>query len=100
MSKTFLKSLLVGPAALGAVVAVSGAAMAAESAPASEAVSVDALEEVTSLGAEPVELAQITNVSELTDVVPSDWAYQALANLVRQLRLYSGLSRPDFPWSA
>jgi hypothetical protein len=63
MSKIFLKSLLVGPAALGAVVAVSGAAMAVESAPASEAASVDALEEVTSLGAEPVQLAQITNVS-------------------------------------
>jgi hypothetical protein len=90
MSKIFLKSLLVGPAALGAVVAVSGAAMAVESAPASEAVSVDALEEVTSLGAEPIELAQITNVSELTDVVPSDWAYQALANLVNNYGCIQG----------
>jgi hypothetical protein len=89
MSKFFWKSLLVGPAALGAVVAVSGAAMAAEAAPASDAASVDALESV-SFDAEPVQLAQITNVSELTDVSPSDWAYQALANLVNNYGCIQG----------
>lgn len=90
MSKIFWKSLLAGPAALGAVVAVSGAAMAAEAAPTSNAVSVDALEEVSSFDSESVQLAQITNVSELTDVLPSDWAYQALANLVNNYGCIQG----------
>lgn len=81
MSKLLWKSLLAAPAALGAAFAVSTAAVAAESAPASEAASVDALEQV-SFGQEPVQLAQITSVSELTDVLPTDWAFEALRNLV------------------
>ena len=81
MSKLLWKSLLAAPAALGAAFAVSSAAVAAESAPVSEAASVDALEQV-SFDQEPVQLAQITSVSELTDVLPTDWAFQALQNLV------------------
>jgi hypothetical protein len=81
MSKLIWKSLLAAPAALGAAIAVSGSAYAAETAPAESAVSVDALEQVN-LDSEPVQLAQITSVNELSDVLPSDWAYQALQNLV------------------
>jgi hypothetical protein len=81
MSKLLWKSLLAAPAAFGAAFAVSGAAVAAESAPVSEVASVDALEQI-SFDQEPVQLAQITSVSELTDVLPSDWAFQALQNLV------------------
>jgi hypothetical protein len=81
MSKLLWKSLLAAPAALGAAFAVSGSAVAAESAPVSEVANVDALEQV-SFGQEPVQLAQITSVSELTDVLPTDWAFQALQNLV------------------
>lgn len=81
MSKLLWKSLLAAPAALGAAFAVSGAAVAAESAPVSEVAGVDALEQI-SFDQEPVQLAQITSVSELTDVLPTDWAYQALQNLV------------------
>jgi hypothetical protein len=80
MSKLLWKALLAAPAAAGAAFAVSSAAVAAESAP-ELAVSVDALEQV-SLTEEPVQLAQITSVSELTDVLPSDWAFQALQSLV------------------
>jgi hypothetical protein len=81
MSKLLWKALLAAPAALGAAFAVSGSAVAAESAPVSEVANVDALEQV-SFDQQPVELAQITSVSELTDVLPTDWAFQALQNLV------------------
>ncbi len=81
MSKLIWKSLLAAPAALGAAFAVSGVAVAAEATPVSEVAGVDALEQV-SFDQEPVQLAQITSVSELTDVLPTDWAFQALQNLV------------------
>jgi hypothetical protein len=80
MSKLLWKSLLAAPAALGAALAVSGTAIAAESAP----------ESVVSLGQEPVQLAQITSVSELTDVLPSDWAFQALQSLVENYGCIQG----------
>lgn len=79
MSKILWKSLLAAPAILGA--ALAGSAIAAEVAPVQEAASVDALEQV-SFEQEPVQLAQITSVSQLSDVLPSDWAFQALQNLV------------------
>jgi hypothetical protein len=41
---------------------------------------VDQIDSATSPA--PVQLAQITNVSELTDVLPTDWAFEALRNLV------------------
>ncbi len=86
MSKLLWKALLVAPAALGAAVAVSGAALAAESAPVN---SVDGLQAV-SVKQEPLQLAQITSVSELTDVKPSDWAFQALQGLVQNYGCIQG----------
>ncbi|MEB3291119.1 MAG: iron uptake porin [Leptolyngbya sp.] len=79
MSKLLWKALLAAPAA-GAAFAVSSVAVAAESAP-SLNVSVDA---------EPIQLAQITSVSELTDVSPSDWAFQALQSLVENYGCIQG----------
>ncbi|MFH7244739.1 MAG: iron uptake porin [Spirulina sp.] len=38
----------------------------------------------------PTELAQITSVSELTDVSPSDWAFQALQSLVENYGCIQG----------
>ncbi|WOD37804.1 iron uptake porin [Nodosilinea sp. E11] len=81
MSKVFWQSLLAVPAALGAVVAVSGAAIAAESA---------ATTQVSSFDQDSVQLAQITSVSELTDVLPSDWAFQALQSLVENYGCIQG----------
>ncbi len=86
MSKLLWKALLVAPAALGAAVAVSGAALAAESAPVN---GVDSLQSA-SVKQEPVQLAQITSVSELTDVKPSDWAFQALQGLVQNYGCIQG----------
>ncbi|HEY9738700.1 MAG TPA: iron uptake porin, partial [Trichocoleus sp.] len=107
MTKFFWQSLLALPAALGAVLAFSGAAEA-QSIPA-ESVSVDAVstelasteadpevastESVVSSNAvpqEPIQLAQITSVSQLSDVQPSDWAYQALQSLVEQYGCIQG----------
>ena len=38
----------------------------------------------------PVQIAQITSVSELTDVLPSDWAFQALQSLVENYGCIQG----------
>ncbi|WP_081972890.1 iron uptake porin [Leptolyngbya sp. KIOST-1] len=42
------------------------------------------------LAPEAVQLAQITSVSELTDVLPSDWAFQALQSLVENYGCIQG----------
>ncbi len=41
-------------------------------------------------GEAPLHLAQITSVSELTDVLPSDWAFQALQSLVENYGCIQG----------
>jgi hypothetical protein len=79
MSKLLWKALLAAPAA-GAAFAVSSVAVAAESAPSLN----------VSVEAEPIQLAQITSVSELTDVSPSDWAFQALQSLVENYGCIQG----------
>ncbi|MGB3138799.1 MAG: iron uptake porin [Nodosilinea sp.] len=81
MAKLFWQSLLAVPAALGAAVAVSGSAIAAEAAPTVE---------VSDFDQDSVQLAQITSVSELTDVLPSDWAFQALQSLVENYGCIQG----------
>ncbi|MEO1400533.1 MAG: iron uptake porin [Cyanobacteria bacterium J06635_1] len=86
MSKLFLKTLLVGPAVLGAALAYSGNAVAAEAA---DTVSVDALTSVET-NADSVQLAQVTSVSELSDVSPTDWAFTALQRLVEEYGCLEG----------
>ncbi|MGB3299181.1 MAG: iron uptake porin [Phormidesmis sp.] len=90
---TTWKTLLAAPAALGAVIAISSNAVAAES------VAVDTAAEATSeatsnfVTAEPVQLAQVTSVSELSDVQPTDWAFTALQRLVEEYGCLEGF--PD-----
>ncbi|MBU6229986.1 MAG: carbohydrate porin [Cyanobacteria bacterium REEB459] len=96
MSKLLWKALLVAPAALGAAVAVSGTALAAESAPVN---TVDGLQS-TAVKSAPVQLAQVTNVSELTDVKPSDWAFQALQGLVQNYGCLQGYPDRTFRGSS
>ena len=74
------KALMAGPLFLGAV--FSGSNIAAEAA---ETVSVDALS-----NSESIQLAQVTSVSELSDVLPSDWAYTALQRLVEEYGCLEG----------
>ncbi|PSR15629.1 S-layer protein, partial [filamentous cyanobacterium CCP3] len=80
MAKLFWQSLLAVPAALGAAVAVFGSAIAAEA----------ATTQVSNFDQDSVQLAQITSVSELTDVLPSDWAFQALQSLVENYGCIQG----------
>jgi Carbohydrate-selective porin, OprB family/S-layer homology domain len=77
MSNLLLKTLLAAPAA-GAAFAVSSVAVAAESAPS------------LNVSAEPIQLAQVTSVSELADVSPSDWAFQSLQSLVENYGCIQG----------
>ena len=81
MAKLFWQSLLAVPAALGAAVAVSGSAIAAEAA---------STIQVNNFDQDSVQLAQITSVSELSDVLPSDWAFQALQSLVENYGCIQG----------
>ena len=78
------KVLLAAPAALGAVLAVSGNAVAAETAETVNEISADVVV------AEPIQLAQVTNVSELSDVQPGDWAFTALQRLVEEYGCLEG----------
>lgn len=107
MFNTFWKSLLVTPAILGAALVVSSAASAAESAktlevsqsattewevpqlqasaPATENNS-DVLTQLDQYSSEGQNATndQVTNVNELRDVSPTDWAYEALRSLVER----------------
>ena len=87
---TTWKTLLAVPAALGAVIAISSNALAADS------VSVDTDTEVAPeaaadvVTAAPVQIAQVTSVSELSDVQPTDWAFTALQRLVEEYGCLEG----------
>ncbi|MGD1898319.1 MAG: iron uptake porin [Phormidesmis sp.] len=81
------KALLAAPAAFGIVAAVSGNAVAAE-AVAVEEISSDVSADV--VVEEPVQLAQVTSVSELSDVQPGDWAFTALQRLVEEYGCLEG----------
>ncbi|MDV3347580.1 iron uptake porin [Leptothoe sp. LEGE 181152] len=71
------KALLASPFVLGTALSSSGFA--------AEAVSVDALS-----NSDSIQLAQVTSVSELSDVLPSDWAYTALQRLVEEYGCLEG----------
>ena len=99
MLKLLWKTLLVSPAFLGATLAISSAATAAEGLAQSET------PQSTTMGMEIAQLQedellnqlenysqegqantndQVTSVSELQDVSPTDWAYEALRSLVER----------------
>jgi hypothetical protein len=84
------KTLLAAPAALGVLLVVSGNAVAAESVT-TETEAAPAVSDV--MVAEPVQLAQVTSVSELSDVQPTDWAFTALQRLVEEYGCLEGF--PD-----
>jgi hypothetical protein len=78
MSKLF-NSLLAGSAAISAVF-VAGAAIAAE--PVTSVASLDQLSQYSREG--QAAAGQVTSVSQLSDVKPTDWAFQALQSLVER----------------
>ena len=97
MSKVLWNSLLAGPALLGAAL-VTSAAQAAElpktdvtaSAPVSleNTADLDQLNRYSREGS--ANRSQVTSVSELSDVQPTDWAFQALQLLVERYGCIAG----------
>ncbi len=87
MSKILRKALVAGPVALGAVLAASGDAVANEFESAS-----DLLRQIESYSAEGNgSLGQsFPGASQFSDVSPSDWAFQALDDLVRRYDCLKG----------
>ena len=84
-SKFFWKSLLVAPAVLGAAL-VSSAAFAqtapeASAASNSQMATLDQVMQYSNEGSGAGSLAQVTSVTQFSDVSPSDWAYEALSFL-------------------
>jgi Carbohydrate-selective porin, OprB family/S-layer homology domain len=77
-----LNTLLAASAAVGAVL-VAGAAQAAE------VTSMDQLSQYSQEG-QPVNVGQVTSVSQLSDVRPTDWAFQALQSLVERYGCIAG----------
>lgn len=50
-------------------------------------------------GARPVRTAQVTSVSQLSDVQPTDWAYQALQSLIERYGCVAGVPDGTFQGS-
>src|SRR6476619_4063105 len=84
MSKIFWNSLWIAPAFLSATLVASLSAIASE-APTSVASLDQPVTEEASNG-----LAQVTSVSQLSDVQPTDWAFQALQSLVERYGCIAG----------
>lgn len=74
-----LKNLLALPAIFGAFVVVSAVAMPAVGNPVAESIN----QANQSIGSNN-EQSQVTSVSQLSDVQPTDWAFQALQSLVER----------------
>jgi Carbohydrate-selective porin, OprB family/S-layer homology domain len=86
MKKFQLSSLLVSPAILGAMLLGVSSAQANESA-------VDSLVQVNQYSQEgraSNSVGQVTSVSQLSDVKPTDWAFQALQSLVERYGCIAG----------
>ncbi|MEB3338995.1 MAG: iron uptake porin [Leptolyngbyaceae bacterium] len=91
MSKILWKSCLVNPVLLGAVLAASFGAASKPAIAAEVETSAPALNQVSQYGAEGSEsLSQVTSVSQLSDVQPTDWAFQALQSLVERYGVIAG----------
>jgi hypothetical protein len=86
MSKIFWKSLLISPVVLGASLFVSGGAVAQ-----SVDSNTDMLNQINEYSNEGLnDQGQVTSITQLRDVSPGDWAYEALRNLVEKYGCIAG----------
>ena len=108
MSQMLRNFLLISPAILGVILAASTAAIAETGQPETAVPKVEMLAQVSTisdlsspkssstyaLDAETDEngnpIAQVTSVSQLSDVQPTDWAFQALQSLVERYGCIAG----------
>jgi hypothetical protein len=88
MANVSLKILLAAPVTLGIALVVSNKAAAAD------AISLEPTANV--VVAEPIQVAQVTSVSELSDVQPNDWAFTALQRLVEEYGCLEGYPDQTF----
>ena len=82
---TFVQQLLVAPAALGLI---ASSANAAE-------LNINGVSDYAAT-ASGNSLEQVTSVTQFADVVPTDWAYQALANLLETYGCVAGYPNSSF----
>ena len=96
MSKILWKSLLISPALLGATLAISSSALA-QAVPGANSSNPQnvfrQLNQYSREGAANTSAGQVTSVSQLSDVQPTDWAFQALQSLVERYGCIAGF--PD-----
>ena len=79
MSNVLLRSLLVSPAVVGLALASSATAQETET-----------LSQINQYVNEGASLSQVRSVNQLSDVKPTDWAYQALRSLVERYGCIAG----------
>jgi hypothetical protein len=91
MSNKSWKSLLVNPALFSATLTVS-AAIVVGGAGSAQANGMETVPSISSLEQTQTNdsLAQVTSVSQLSDVRPTDWAFQALQSLVERYGCIAG----------
>ena len=89
---TLVRQLLVAPAALGLI-----APLAVVNSPAAQATELN-INGVSDYAATASgnSLDQVTSVTQFSDVYPTDWAYQALANLVETYGCVAGYPNGTF----
>ena len=88
MSKVFFRSLLVSPVVLGVALANTASAQ--------DATQADALSQINQYASEGASLSQVRSVNQLSDVKPTDWAYQALRSLVERYGCIAGYPDSTF----
>ena len=84
---TLVRQLLVAPAAFCLL-----APLAVVNGPAAHAAELN----INGVSDYAADAEQVTSVSQFSDVVPTDWAYQALANLVEQYGCVAGYPNGTF----
>ena len=84
---TLVRQLLVAPAALGLL-----APLAVDNSPAAHAAELN----INGVSDYAASADQVTSVTQFSDVYPTDWAYQALANLVETYGCVAGYPNGTF----
>ena len=75
------KQLLVAPAALGLLAPMAAGATE---------VNVAGVSDYASVSSDSVAVDQVTSITQFSDVYPTDWAYQALSNLIERYGCVAG----------
>ena len=75
------KQLLVAPAALGLLAPVAAGATE---------VNVAGVSDYASVSSDAIAAEQVTSITQFSDVYPTDWAYQALSNLIERYGCVAG----------